>query len=119
MAYEVESSLCGGVLGAGATPEAALQSWVEAFFEFCPSGTPLATVLGWDATGEYWAPVYGDGDLVGELRDTTGTPLTVGSFEYQWLPPEQPATADNSFEFMAAIGLVVLFALGYIGGHQR
>lgn len=108
-------------MGSGPFPEAAIQSMVDARFADCPDAGQLANPLSWTASGEYWAPLDSAGMVVGQVWDQTGTPLNLGTYEYPWIPPEPatPATPDASFSFIAACGLVALFALGYIGGHQR
>lgn len=105
----------------GASPEAAIQAVVDSRAAQCPDSGQLSNPLSWTASGEYWAPLDSSGLVVGQLWDQTGNPLMLGTFEYTWTVPDPgtPQTLDSSFSFVAACGLVVLFALGYIGGHQR
>lgn len=115
---EIDLDGCYGQLYA-ASPEFAIQAVINDRFQRCPNSAQPANPLIWTASGEYWAPLYSDGVIVGQIFDGSGTPLNVGTFQYQWSIPGDPQLSDSSFSFVAACGLVVLFALGYIGGHQR
>lgn len=68
-------------MGSGDTPEAALQDAFSFWEQACGVPAP-GEVFSWTGSGEYWAPVTINGQQYGELRDTTGSPLPVGTFEY-------------------------------------
>lgn len=106
-------------VGNGSSPEAAIQSMIDERFASCPDAGEPENPLTWTASGEYWAPLSSFGSVVGQVFDDTGAPLNVGTYQHSWVYPEDPPASDSSFSFLAACGLVVLFALGYIGGHQR
>lgn len=123
--YEAEMECQGGgwLTGVGSTPEAAFLSAASSWQSVCDVAPP-GDQWSWTGSGEYWAPVTINGELYGELRDTTGTPLPVGTFNHTIQPGgtgQEPGSnaSDPSYSFLAACGLVVLFALGYLGGHQR
>lgn len=98
------------------TIQGAADAFAAAWANSCP-GDGLVNPISWTGDGvsnfaETNVPFGWAVDLSGNSWASTGYAAT-------WVIPDVPPASDPSFSFLAACGLVVLFALGYIGGHQR
>lgn len=109
--FEVELSCQPGgssLIATGPNPESAFQ---EAFAGWQPAcgGPPPGDVFSWTSSGEYWAPVSINGQQFGELRDTTGTPLSVGTFEYVAYPVDN----ESPYPGFTAPEIATVFSWGF------
>lgn len=98
-----------GLMGAGSTPEAAFQD-AAAYWEQACGVPPPGDQWSWTGSGEYWAPVTINGEQYGELRDTTGTPLPVGTFDYTIQPG---GGGDPAYPGFTASEIATVFSWGF------
>jgi hypothetical protein len=104
------------VTGSGETIQSALDHATSQMDEACFASYP--NPLEFEADGESNMAFSG----YGSITDYSGNFIPAGFTEYILQAPgtdSETPLPDSSFSFIAAAGLVALFALGYIGGHQR
>lgn len=98
------------------TIQGAADAFAGAWADSCP-GDDLVNPISW--TGDGQSNFAATNVPFGWAIDLSGNSWAATGYAATWVIPYKPQVSDSSFSFLAACGLVVLFALGYIGGHQR